>query len=263
MGTVNTVREKFKTLLWFLKKPEYIPHIFQVLKRKNYKKHEETRDESIKWCKNHETSPEEILRQLTGINNNEELKNLFPEIMNYAYEKEKQCPVKMGGEGAVSFLYHLVKKKQFAKIIETGVAYGWSSLAILLAIKDMPDAKLISNDMPYIKMNNDDYVGCIIPDNLKSKWELQRLPDVKGIPLAIKKFNGQIDLCHYDSDKTYSGRMFAYPLLWESLMPGGVFISDDIQDNIAFKSFAERMNYPFWIFEHRNKYVGVILKKSA
>ena len=38
--------------------------------------------------------------------------------------------------------------------------------------------------MPYIKMNNDDYVGCIISDELKQNWILQRLPDVNGIPKA-------------------------------------------------------------------------------
>ncbi len=67
-------------------------------------------------------------------------------------------------------------------------------------------------------MGNDDYVGCVIPENLKSKWELQRLPDVKGIPLALKKFDNTIDFCHYDSDKSYTGRMWASPLLWNALI---------------------------------------------
>lgn len=59
--------------------------------------------------------------------------------------------------------------------------------------------------MPYVGMNNDDFVGCIIPENLKPQWELQRQPDIKGIPLALKKFNNIIDICHYDSDKSYTG----------------------------------------------------------
>ncbi len=66
-------------------------------------------------------------------------------------EMEESCPVKMGGEGAITFIYHLVKNSKAKKLLETGVAYGWSSLAILLAIKDEENAFLISNDMPYIK----------------------------------------------------------------------------------------------------------------
>ncbi len=69
----------------------------------------------------------------------------------------------MGGEGAISFLCHLVKEKKIQKIIETGSAYDWSSLAILLAIKDSENALLIRNDIPYIRMNNDDYVVCVFP----------------------------------------------------------------------------------------------------
>ena len=123
----------------------------------------------------------------------DDLTEIFPRIMKEAQSKANNCPVSMGGEGATSFIYHIVKKLECKNIIETGVAYGWSSLAILLGIKENKTARLISNDMPYIKMDNEDFVGCVIPDNLKFKWELQRQPDIKGIPIAMKKFNNSID----------------------------------------------------------------------
>ena len=91
-------------------------------------------------------------------------------------------------------------------------------------------------------------------------WNLQRLPDIKGIPLALKKMNHQIDLCHYDSDKSYTGRMWASPLLWKALKKGGIFIADDINDNIAFKEFSEQKNQKPIIVEHQNKYVGILIK---
>jgi hypothetical protein len=130
----------------------------------------------------------------------------------------------------------------------------------LLAIKEHKDAVLISNDMPYINMGNEDYVGCIIPEKLRSKWELQRLPDVKGILLALKKLNNSIDFCHYDSDKSYTGRMWASPLLWNALIEGGFFVADDINDNLAFRHFSESINRTPVIIEHLGKYVGVIIK---
>ena len=49
---------------------------------------------------------------------------------------------------------------------------------------------------------------------------------------------GSIDLCHYDSDKSWWGRAYAF-LLWKALKPGGLFISDDIQDNMFFAEFVK------------------------
>mgnify|MGYP000232089255 CR=1 FL=1 len=70
----------------------------------------------------------------------------------------------------------------------------------------------------------------------------------------------QIDLCHYDSDKSYEGRMWAYPKLWEKLKSGGFFVSDDISDNIAFKEFSEKLNLIPTVIKVRNQYVGVLVK---
>ena len=251
---------KIKTIAWFLKNPKYMPHFFQMLKRKRNISLENSRDKSLLWCMENCVSKETALKQILNIKENKKLKDLFPNEVSDANIKADNCPFKMGGEGAISFLYYLVKHSCAKNILETGVAYGWSSLAILLAIKDTKDARLISNDMPYINMNNDAYVGCVVPENLKSKWELQRQPDIKGIPLALKKFNNSIDVCHYDSDKSYIGRMWSSPLLWDALNNGGLFISDDINDNIAFKHFCEQVNRTPVIIKHQEKYVGVIIK---
>ena len=72
--------------------------------------------------------------------------------------------------------------------------------------------------------------------------------------------NGPVDLCHYDSDKSYYGRVYGYPLLWDSLKEGGIFISDDIQDNLAFKELVERKKTKFAVTEYEGKYIGITLK---
>ncbi|MCT4581708.1 MAG: class I SAM-dependent methyltransferase [Flavobacteriales bacterium] len=252
--------EKLKTIGWFISKPKYIPQVFQVLKRRKNKELENSSAEALSWCKTNAISQSEALKKL-GINSEIiELNTLFPELINKAQETAKNCPVKMGGEGATSFLYTLIKASNSQKIIETGVAYGWSTLAILLAIKENKNAFLISNDMPYIKMNNDDYVGCVVPHQLKDQWKLQREADIKGIPMALNHFNQQIDACHYDSDKSYTGRMWASPLLWKALKDGGLFISDDINDNLGFKHFCDSIDQTPIIIEHLGKYVGILRK---
>jgi hypothetical protein len=56
------------------------------------------------------------------------------------------------------------------------------------------------------------------------------------------------------------GRMWASPLLWNALKDGGFFVSDDINDNLAFKDFCESVDRKPVIVEHLGKYVGVIVK---
>lgn len=254
------MKGKLQTAAWFLKNPQYIPHVFQILKRKRKSFLGNSVIDATAWCRSNCISQKEALEKLVHISKATNLEDLYSVEINEARKVAENCPVKMGGEGAFSFIYHLLKNTNAKKILETGVAYGWSGLAILLAIKDKEGSHLVSNDMPYINMGNEDYVGCIIPDQLRYKWELQRLPDIKGVPLAIKKFNYSIDFCHYDSDKSYSGRMWASPLLWKALNKGGFFVADDINDNLAFQHFCGSVHRTPVIIEHLGKFVGVIVK---
>src|SRR5690606_32311972 len=114
------------------------------------------------------------------------------------------------------------------------------SLSILLALGDYPTARLYSTDMPYANMGNEDFVGIVVPPRYKEQWELFREADVSGIPKILAKVKS-LDLIHYDSDKSYLGRMQTYPKLWGKLRSGGVFISDDIQDNLAFRDYAKKL----------------------
>ncbi|MEO9021697.1 MAG: class I SAM-dependent methyltransferase [Ginsengibacter sp.] len=251
---------KLSTAFWFLKNPKYISQIFQVLKRKKNKDLENSTKEATVWCKANSINQQEALKKLINKAPAPQLLDLFPEEIKEATRMVASAPIRMGGSGAITFIYYLVKASNAQKIIETGVAYGWSSLSILLAIKDTNNARLISNDMPYINMNNEDYVGCLVPENLRDKWDLQRLPDIKGIPVALKKLKNSIDFCHYDSDKSYTGRMWATPLIWNALLKNCFLVVDDINDNLAFKHFCESVNRTPVIIEYSGKYVGVIAK---
>ncbi|MFV0281806.1 MAG: hypothetical protein ACK5JM_13735, partial [Rhodoblastus sp.] len=67
------------------------------------------------------------------------------------------------------------------RMVETGVAYGWSSLALLAASEDRPDSRLVSVDMPYPKMNNEAFVGIVVPERFHARWKLVRKPDRNGL----------------------------------------------------------------------------------
>ena len=72
----------------------------------------------------------------------------------------------------------------------------------------------------------------------------------------------EIDLCHYDSDKSWWGRHYAYPILWKSLNSKGLFISDDIQDNLYFPEFVKKNSLNFAVVEFDGKFVGLIRKEK-
>ena len=63
--------------------------------------------------------------------------------------------VKMGGASHVHLIYDCVRLTKAEKVIETGVAYGWSSLAILKALNVNKNAMLYSVDMPYPRKKNE------------------------------------------------------------------------------------------------------------
>ena len=75
---------KLKTILWFIKKPQYIPQIFQVLKRKKNNHLENTRNEATEWCKKHCISQHKALELLIGNKPYKELKDLYPNDIKIA-----------------------------------------------------------------------------------------------------------------------------------------------------------------------------------
>ena len=251
--------DKVKTLIWYLRKPRYYGHLFNLLKRVfSTEDRDITRNEAVAWCNTIAISTSELLFKL-GITEVVDFEIQFKKDYDAGLELVNNAPIKMGGPGNLTLLYHLVKESNCERVIETGVAYGWSSLAILKAMEFSNNSLLISTDLPYAKMNNEDFVGMVVPKHLKDKWDLIRLPDVSGLPKALNRFNS-IDLCHYDSDKSYEGRMWAYPKLWKALRSGGYLVSDDISDNIAFKEFSNNIETVPYVVKMPHQYVGVLIK---
>jgi len=171
----------------------------------------------------------------------------------------------MGGSGHIHLLYDCVRLLKVENVVETGVAYGWSSLAILKAMSQNGFGKLYSVDMPYPRKKSENDVGIVVPQNLRKNWTLIRKPDNPGIISALNNARGPIDLCHYDSDKSWWGQHYAYPILWKSLNSKGLFISDDIQDNLYFSEFVKKNLLNFAVVEldqypFEAKFVGLIRK---
>jgi predicted O-methyltransferase YrrM len=255
--------EVLKTGIWFLRRPRFWAHAAALGCRKLVPSADTStqRDEGTRWARERAVSIQAALASI-GLQPaaGATLPLLPPDLKQEAEGLAQSASVRMGGPGDIDLLYAAVLLSGAQKVVETGVAYGWSSLALLAALEAQGKGALTSVDMPYPKMNNEAWVGVAVPQRLRQRWTLVREPDRFGLSKAIALHGGAIDLCHYDSDKSYPGREYGYALMWQALTPGGVFISDDIQDNLAFRDFMARLNVPFAVMESQGKYVGIARK---
>ena len=85
------------------------------------------------------------------------------------------------------------------------------------------------------------------------------MADRQGLPKALQAAS-PVDLAHYDSDKSLAGRLYGYSTMWQSLRRGGVLVSDDIGDNLAFKEFAQMVARPPVVVECDGKFQGILVK---
>ena len=222
----------------------------------------DSKAEARAWCASMAIDTTVAIRQLGGDEAlGQPLASRFPDAYAHANQQQADCPAEMGGAGNGRLLYALAAHLGATQVVETGVAYGWSSLAILLSLRDRPDARLFSVDLPYFHRRNDAWVGCVISPELLAQWRLYRMADREGLPRALRAA-GRIDLAHYDSDKSVAGRAWAYPRLWAALRPGGILVSDDIGDNVAFRDFSAHTGAETIVVGEDNKYQGILVKPA-
>jgi predicted O-methyltransferase YrrM len=119
-------------------------------------------------------------------------------------------------------------------VVETGVAYGVTSAYILRALADNDSGELYSIDLPPLARDADDYIGCLIPRELRDRWRLF-LGAARRILPEVLQGAGQPDLFLHDSLHTYSHMKWEIELVLPRLRGGGVLIADDIERNQAFQ----------------------------
>jgi predicted O-methyltransferase YrrM len=191
---------------------------------------------------------------------------LYPEAVEFNKELMKKgeqvmssLPVKMGLGGNCLLLYFLARYLKPRTIVETGVSMGFSSQTFLSAIRKNGEGRLYSSDFPYFRISNPkQYIGCMVDEDLKKDWILYLDGDGKNLPLISSQLE-HVDLFHYDSDKSYTGREMALRILKQKIDEQSLVVFDDIGDNFHFKELAERSQKPFYILQHSDtSFVGVL-----
>ena len=235
---------------------------FLVIVKKIFKRFEKnTSSEAKKWAvANNKQSIEKFFYSLDADLYNEiKIEKKF--IQEFAQNKLSKLNVPLGGGGNYILLYFLIRKFKLVNIVETGVAAGWTSLAILRALKKNGKGFLYSSDFPYFRLENPEkYVGYLAKDiSNNDNWFLDIRGDDVALPEIVKQLkNKTIDLLHYDSDKSYSGRVNALKTLDSKIDSKTIIIFDDIQNNLHFKDFVEKNRKDFSVYEFEGKYIGII-----
>jgi predicted O-methyltransferase YrrM len=166
----------------------------------------------------------------------------------------------LGGGGACPIIYFVTRRMRPATAVETGVAAGFSSCAFLAALDRNGDGgTLHSSDFPRFRLPRPErFIGILVAEPLRRNWHLHIEGDEANLPRILGRV-GRIDIFHYDSDKSYSGRRFVMNLIRDRMSDRGIILMDDIQDNSYFHDHVTASGVASWsVFEFEGKYVGMI-----
>lgn len=260
---------KVQPLQWFLRKPslhvETVRPTHRRLAVQPARDHTQTRGRTEDWCRARAVDGRTALVTLGASAGEPSLsvRALFPEQFAAAERAASAALDRMGAPGDLDLLYHAAEFLGARRVIEIGAAHGWSSLALLLSIAQREGSLLVSTDLSHFKPEIESYVGAVVPADLRRHWNLDSCADRGALPRAIKLL-GAVDLCLYHGDKSPSGQALAYPMLWEALRPGGLFIFGAIDDNDYFQEFTERVGVEPTIVEGQagvsRMYFGILRK---
>jgi predicted O-methyltransferase YrrM len=209
------------------------------------------------WCERHAEVVADFAR---GMDPElwEEAEDFGVTFARYAADRLRELDVRLGGGGHYPLAYFLTRRYKPAVAVETGVAAGYTSAAILTALEKNAQGHLYSSGFPYFRLDDPEkYIGYLVEDRLKARWTLHVKGDRANIPSILKSV-GAIDFFHYDSDKSYEGRRWALDTVAVRLSPRAVVLMDDIQDNRYFREHVEQSGAAFRVFGFEGKFIGAL-----
>lgn len=255
---------KIQTAIWFLKRPQLYKHVWRtacgrLIKRRHTVAPTDVEYES--WCRDVADSIAVALGKLGFENEVLNPRDIYKDVFDEAEARVKASGVSMGGAASLSLIHSLCHYLKPSVVLETGVAFGWSSLSVLCAIPF--DAILYSGDLAYPRRDAEDCVGHAVPEHLRENWRLYKIPDRDFLP-KMKSRGIRCQIAHYDSDKSYAGRLYGYQAMWDLLDSGGLLISDDIDRNRAMKDFADSRECELVVVdEPGGRLTGIIRKPPS
>ena len=163
------------------------------------------------------------------------------------------------------FLYWLIRRLRPKTVIETGVANGFSTSLILLAMaKNGNDGKLHAVGRAEIFDAGDPRwtekgrifgevvvdgksLGWMVPDECLGAVEFYEGDAKTLLPDVISRLDS-LDLFFHDSDHSYDHMTFEFEEAKRKLSPSGVIVADNIAWNSSLWDFADKYGVPAYNF---------------
>lgn len=205
-----------------------------------------------RWCEEHAEDATTLFQAMNP--------EIWAESIQFAdglAARARAMPANTSGEGDYRVLYFLVRLLRPATVVETGVAAGYSSAAILRGMAINGCGHLWSSDFPYFRNEDPEKnIGVLVDESVREHWTLHLRGDRKNLPRILDEC-GAVDMFHYDSDKSVLGRRYALEMALRRLAPNGIVIIDDIQDNFHFRDWIMATSWPFHVVSFAGKYLGI------
>ena len=153
-----------------------------------------------------------------------------------------------------SLLYSLVCAKNPKSVVETGVANGISTNAIMNALENSKNSGTL-HSFDVLNETCNAYKG-------NGNWQFHLLSAVK----THNQFKNEIqslpkpDIWLHDSNHGYRWQKFEYLLAMQSLNKGGILISDDIDASPAWAELAGSVFHKSYIIFDSRKFIGIAFK---
>lgn len=166
----------------------------------------------------------------------ESIKTFFnesSEIWEQVQDKLRNKPEFRMSKERLEILYACIRGFRPHTIIETGVAGGTTSWAVLSAMEKNGKGELYSIDVGIPNM----VMGWLVPEELRNNWNLiigdskQKLPELLA---SIKK----VDIFFHDSLHTREHMLFEFNCVLPFMPTRSVILSDDIELNTSFDEFV-------------------------
>lgn len=236
---------------------------FKIIHRILNKQGSLNKQQNLSWIKKNCTDSDFFLKQINLDQYYKSTNKYKSFLKNISINLSEQQKKKIGGGGMYVLLNFLVSYYKLKNLLETGVALGVSSHAMLQALKDNNSGHLYSSDFPIMRLENPyKFIGVLVDEKLRCNWSLYLEGDKKNLVKILSKIN-KVDLIHYDSEKRYHGRKYVFNLLENLINKDTIVVMDDIQDNSFFYDYVMKKNIKnYKIFKYENKYVGLIMNRE-
>jgi hypothetical protein len=155
----------------------------------------------------------------------------------------------------IEFVFLCILTKKPLTVIETGVAAGVSTNAVLSALEVNGAGNLLSLDIT-------SKVGELVDDKLKTRWKLGILPELareNSFAKYLKENNGATIFLH-DSDHSGAWQIKEFNNVVLHLPDIELILFDDISQDLIDYISSNYVDYRIIVIDENRKYSAIILK---